>query len=102
MFKGTDNGYELDKTLTRAEMCALISRILVNEKDIAVDINYTDVDNDFWAYTDIAKLTANGIINGIDDNSLQTQQRSYCRTTRRHAHKSCRLLDIYPKLRCMV
>lgn len=75
LFKGTDNGYELDKTLTRAEMCALISRILVNAEDSdEVSIDYTDVSKNFWAYKDIAKLTANGIINGFEDNSFRPDE----------------------------
>lgn len=72
LFKGTENGYELDKQFTRAEGAAMIVRLLglentvLNEKKEEI---FNDVPADNWAASYIAYCYRNNIIKGIGDGS---------------------------------
>lgn len=72
LFKGTENGYELEKQFTRAEGAAMVVRMLgventvLNEKKEEV---FNDVPADNWAAPYIAYCYRNNIIKGIGDGS---------------------------------
>ena len=72
LFKGTENGYELDKQFTRAEGAAMIVRLLglentvLNEKKEEI---FNDVPADNWAAYYIAYCYRNNTIKGIGDGS---------------------------------
>lgn len=67
LFKGTDEGYELDKTLTRAESATMLVRLLGAEKK-AISAEYepvfADVQKDKWYYTYIMYCYENEITKG--------------------------------------
>ncbi len=66
LFEGTDNGYELDKNLTRAEMTVLFLR-LTGEESVALSERkphpFTDVPS--WANNYIGYAYQKGYVNGI-------------------------------------
>lgn len=70
-FKGTDNGYELEKTFTREEAATILVRLLGEEKNLndkAYDEVFTDVLSDRWSFSYVMYCYENEIIKGTDDN----------------------------------
>lgn len=79
--KGFPGGlFKPQNPLTRAELCAILSRLLTDEasnyEDNALDqtIFYKDVPYDFWAYKDIAKLSKMGLFTGYPNGSFLPNQ----------------------------
>ena len=73
LFQGTDNGYELDKGLTRAEAIAMVVRYLGAEKDAAngeYNVPFTDVPE--WAEKYIGYAYEQGITAGTSDNTFSS------------------------------
>ncbi len=71
LFKGTDKGYELDKTLTRAEAVTMIVRLMGKEEyalSAEWEIPFTDVSE--WAVPYIGYAFANKITYGISDTEF--------------------------------
>ena len=67
LFKGTDEGYELDKTLTRAESATMLVRLLgAEEKATSAEYEpiFADVQKDKWYYTYIMYCYENEITKG--------------------------------------
>ncbi len=62
---GTDEGYELDRTVTRAEAITLLMRIFPQDS-AETALNFEDVDSSYWGYSDISAAAANGIIHGVE------------------------------------
>ncbi len=72
LFKGTEKGYELDKTFTRAEGTAMIVRLLGKEKEAlssAGSVKFTDVVN-HWAKLYVAYCAGHGITNGTSESKF--------------------------------
>ena len=67
LFKGTDEGYALGKSLTREESVTLLVRLLGEEKNIA-DREYlqvfSDVEEDRWSYPYVMYCYENDITKG--------------------------------------
>jgi hypothetical protein len=65
VFKGTDVGYELDATATRAQAAVLLTRLLGQEQNAAANPQlhpFTDVPD--WASAAVGYLYANKLTNG--------------------------------------
>ncbi len=72
LFKGTEKGYELDKTFTRAEGAAMIVRLLGKEKEAlsgAGSVKFADV-TDHWSKPYVAYCAGHGITNGTSENKF--------------------------------
>ncbi len=72
LFKGTEKGYELDKTFTRAEGAAMIVRLLGKEKEALASsgsVKFTDV-ADHWSKPYVAYCAGHGITNGTSENKF--------------------------------
>jgi len=73
LFKGTDKGYELDKSLTREESATILVRLLGKEKSIdASDFEqvFSDVDKSRWSYASIMYCYENDITKGTSYNTF--------------------------------
>ena len=75
LFRGTDNGYELDKNLTRAEAVTMIVRFL-GEENAAIqnaDINqHPFVDVPAWAQPYVGYAYVNNITKGVSANAFDS------------------------------
>lgn len=74
LLEGTDKGLELNKTLTRAEMCAIISRIVPKEDVMPMASIYNDMTDSHWAFNDISKLSEFGYVYGFEDGSFRPDE----------------------------
>ena len=73
LFKGTDSGYELDKTLTRAEGATMLVRLLGKEQDAqggTYDEVFSDSPSGAWYYDSVMYAYKNGIIRGTSDTTF--------------------------------
>ena len=69
LFKGTDKGYELEKSLTREESATILVRLLGEEDKVSADDFeevFTDVDKDRWSYAYVMYCYKNNITKGTD------------------------------------
>lgn len=75
LFRGTNNGYQLGRELTRAEGVTLLVRML-GQEDAAMnktyDLPFTDVDD--WAIPYVGYAYENGITNGVSDTQFGSQK----------------------------
>ncbi len=73
LFKGTDNGYELDSTLTREQAATMLVRLLGEEENIKNE-NYSprfsDVAEERWSYQYVMYCYENEITRGTSDNTF--------------------------------
>lgn len=73
LFKGTENGYELDRTLTRSESATMLIRLLGKE-DKALTSSYTpvfdDVAKDDWYYGYVMCAYNNNIVMGTSSTEF--------------------------------
>lgn len=77
LFKGTDKGYELEKTLTREESATILVRLLGEETNVdADDFNevFVDVDKDRWSYPYVMYCFENEITKGTGANTFSPEQ----------------------------
>ena len=74
LLEGTDKGLELNKPLTRAEMCAIISRIIPKEDVMPMASIYNDMTDSHWAFNDISKLSEFGYVYGFEDGSFRPDE----------------------------
>ncbi|MBR3933341.1 MAG: S-layer homology domain-containing protein [Clostridia bacterium] len=77
LFKGTNNGYELEKSLTREESATILVRLLGEEDKINADDFtevFTDVDKDRWSYANVMYCYANNITKGTGDNKFSPDE----------------------------
>ncbi len=77
LFKGTDKGYELEKTLTREESTAILVRLLGEENSL--DVNsytpiFTDVDEDRWSFPYVMYCYENEITKGTTQTAFSPEQ----------------------------
>ncbi len=73
LFKGTNDGYELEKSLTREESATILTRLLGDEDKIN-NINYnevfSDVDKNRWSYTYVMYCYHNNITKGTSESTF--------------------------------
>lgn len=77
LFKGTNNGYELEKSLTREESATILVRLLGEEDKINADDFtevFTDVNKDRWSYANVMYCYANNITKGTGDNKFSPDE----------------------------
>lgn len=75
LFKGTDLGFELGKTATRAEAAVMLVRLLGAETEALnnTEISYPFTDVPSWASPYVSYLYKNGLTKGISDKAYGTQ-----------------------------
>ena len=67
---GYDNGYfNPEQQITRAEAAAVIAHLV--SPDITSDPEFSDVNQDHWAYDEIVRVTNAGIFTGYPDGTFQ-------------------------------
>ena len=73
LFRGTDKGYELEKTFTREEAATILVRLLGEEKNSEKE-NYTeifiDVEKDRWSFPYVMYCLNNNITKGTGSNTF--------------------------------
>ena len=73
LFKGTDKGYELEKSLTREESATILVRLLGEEEKVDADDFdevFIDVDKDRWSYANVMYCYENNITKGTSSNTF--------------------------------
>lgn len=70
LINGYDNCFCPNDKITRQEVATVLSKIVKN--DNIVKINFSDISNiSGWAFQDVQKLVANGVIGGYSDNTFR-------------------------------
>lgn len=70
LMNGYDNGYfNPEQQITRAEAAAVIAHLV--SPDITSDPEFSDVNQDHWAYDEIVRVTNAGIFTGYPDGTFQ-------------------------------
>lgn len=68
----TQGNFNPERNVTRAQMAAIICRMLGENESISADVSgFTDVPTSYWAYNNIMMATSLGIINGYNDGSFR-------------------------------
>ena len=73
LFKGTDKGYELEKSLTREESATILVRLLGEEEKVDADDFdevFVDVDKDRWSYAYVMYCYKHNITKGTGANTF--------------------------------
>jgi len=73
LFKGTDKGYELEKSLTREESATILVRLLGEEEKVNADDFdevFVDVDKDRWSYAYVMYCYKNNITKGTGTDTF--------------------------------
>jgi len=73
LFKGTDKGYELEKSLTREESATILVRLLGEEDKVNADDFdevFVDVDKDRWSYAYVMYCYKNNITKGTGTDTF--------------------------------
>ena len=81
LFNGTDNGYDLDSTFTRAQGATMLVRLLGRENEIDqwnAGTVFSDVEADNWANPYISYCYANGIVNGTSETTFTPEREMTC------------------------
>lgn len=72
----TDGNYYPDNTITRAEACALIARMMTGETDVSNwsnASNFLDVSSYHWAESAIGYCVVNGVVKGDGDGNFRPE-----------------------------
>lgn len=70
---GDKNGdLQLEKSITRAEFAKMLC--LAFETEIGENIDFTDVPEDYWAYSYIGGVSASGAVNGFEDGTFRPEE----------------------------
>lgn len=73
LFRGTENGYELQKTFTREEAATMLVRLLGEEDGLSSSYytqRFTDVEKDRWSYSYVMYCYENGITKGTSGTTF--------------------------------
>lgn len=71
IFSGDENGnFNPDKTVTRAEMAVIICKMLRETEDLNKANTFTDVPQEHWANSYVARAAELGIISGYGDGTF--------------------------------
>lgn len=76
LFKGTDNGYELDKTFTREEAATVLVRLLGEERDSEkqeYNSLFNDVSKDRWSFPYVMYCYENKITKGTGNDTFSPE-----------------------------
>ncbi len=76
LFRGTDSGYELDKTLTREQAVTILVRLLGEEENVLsadFDEIFTDVESNRWSYPYVMYCYENNITKGTGDDTFSPE-----------------------------
>ncbi len=75
LFQGTQNGYDLDRTPTRAEAAVMLVRLLGKEAEVKA-LTYTAPFTDLkgWEKPYIQYLYSNGLANGMNRTNLPSDR----------------------------
>ncbi len=76
LFKGTDNGYELENTLTREQAATVLVRLLgeeANSEKISFDEVFEDVKSDRWSFPYVMYCYKNNITKGTSNNAFSPE-----------------------------
>ena len=77
LFKGTDNGYELEKTFTREEAATVLVRLLGEETNAAKEAypeTFADVKKDRWSFPYVMYCYENEITKGTGTDTFSPAQ----------------------------
>lgn len=73
LFRGTDKGYELNKTLTREESATMLVRLLGKEeraKELSYVETFDDVEAERWSFKNVMYCYAQGITKGRSETEF--------------------------------
>ena len=76
LFKGTENGYELENTLTREQAATVLVRILGEESKLetfAYTQTFDDVSSDRWSYSYVMYCYENDITKGTGEDMFSPE-----------------------------
>lgn len=76
LFKGTDNGYELDKTFTREEAATVLVRLLGEERNSEkqeYNSLFNDVSKDRWSFPYVMYCYENKITKGTGNDTFSPE-----------------------------
>lgn len=74
LFKGTENGYELERTVTRAEAITMILRMIGEERAAMLSSSnrtFADVDASHWAFASIGYAASKGYVQGTSATTFE-------------------------------
>ncbi len=77
LFRGTDKGYELELTLTRAQSATMLVRLLGKEEtalSASTASRFTDVPDEHWAAKYVMYCYENGITKGTGEDTFTPEQ----------------------------
>jgi hypothetical protein len=77
LFQGTENGYELEKPVTRAEAITMVLRMIGDEKLAASSDGrreFYDVEASHWAFANIGYAAYKGYINGTSETTFEPER----------------------------
>ena len=77
LFQGTENGYELEKPVTRAEAITMVLRMIGEEKLVSLSDGYrefSDVEASHWAFANIGYAAYKGYINGTSETTFEPER----------------------------
>lgn len=79
LFRGTENGFELEKPMTRAEAAAMLTRFLGAEQEaLAGEWEHPFTDVPQWADPYIGWLYENGLTKGVSETRYGAQENVTC------------------------
>lgn len=81
----SDSEFAPEATTTRAMIVSMLARL--ENVTSAADAGFADVAVDDWYATAVNWAAANGIVNGISDDTFAPKRSNHPRTARRHAHE---------------
>lgn len=71
----SDNYFGVNENLTRAELAAMLNRALDNAAPLSRasmrEISFSDLSETHWAYNEVAKAVARGILTGYPDGTVR-------------------------------
>ena len=79
LFRGTENGFELDKPMTRAEAAAMLTRFLGAEQEaLAGDWSHPFTDVPDWADKYVGWLYESGLTRGVSETVYGAEENVTC------------------------
>lgn len=79
LFRGTENGFELEKPMTRAEAAAMLTRFFGAEQEaLADDWSHPFTDVPDWADKYVGWLYENGLTKGVSETAYGAQENVTC------------------------
>lgn len=76
LFRGTDSGYDLDKTLTREQAVTILVRLLGEEDNVLnaeFDEKFIDVEKSRWSYPYVMYCYENNITKGTGEDTFSPE-----------------------------